>query len=408
MIKPFLILTLLSLLCVSCQSYPFLKEKAKSSSIHSSTFRSQLEEVGKSKFTENNDIQSFPHGDAYFTQLLQDIKAAKKSVYLETFIIREGPLVTYLIDTLINKSKQGLEIKLTFDAIGSQHLGKENIEKLKEANIPVHWHNLWWKNPLVVNRRDHRKIIVIDQKIAYTGGAGIFDIWAGKSNHPQSWKDSYYKVKGPVVNDLYLAFLDNWKKTKVKDTSLVASQLSPQPNSGDLSVQSIISDNGKYSGTVEDAYLLAIKSAKKEITCSMAYVCLPKRITKAIEAALERGVRITILTASIHTDTAITRSCAHNLWRKLLKKGVNVYEYQPTMLHSKIVVVDRYLTMIGASNLDYRSLRINEENNLHILNSKFAESTLKDIAVDLKKSKKLTLDTLDPYHFGAYIFKSQL
>lgn len=408
MIKHFFICALLSLLCVSCQSYPFLKAKAPSSSVHSATFRAQLEEVGKFNFTENNDIQSFPHGDSYFTQLLEDVRSAKKSVYIETFIIREGPLTTYLIDTLIKKSKEGVEVKLTFDGIGSQHLGKENINKLKEANIPVQWHNLWWKNPLVVNRRDHRKIIVIDQKIAYTGGAGIFDIWAGKANHPQSWKDSYYKVKGPVVNDLYLAFLDNWKKTKVKDAKLVSSQLTPQPNSGKLSVQSIISDNGKYSKTVEDAYLLAIKSAKKEITCSMAYVCLPKRIIKAIEAALDRGVKITILTASIHTDTAVTRSCAHNLWYKLLKKGVDVYEYQPTMLHSKIVVVDRYLTMVGASNLDYRSFRINEENNLHILNSEFAEATLKDIAVDLKKSKKLTLDTLDPFNLRAYIFKSQL
>lgn len=408
MLKHLFILTILSLLSLSCQHYAFLEEQAPSSDVRSSTFRAQLEEVGKANFKENNAIHSFPHGDAYFTQLLQDIRTAKKSIYLETFIIREGPLATYLIDTLVKKSQEGLEVKLTFDAIGSQNLGKDLIKKLKAANIPVQWHNLWWKNPLVTNQRDHRKIIVIDQKIAYTGGAGIFDIWAGTSDHPQSWKDTYFKVKGPVVNDLYLAFLDNWKKASASELQLLTARLPKQPNIGNLAVQSIISDNGKYSGTVEDAYLLAIKSAKKEITCSMAYVCPPRRIVKAIEAALKRGVKVTVLTASIHTDTAITRSCAHNLWYKLLKKGVDVYEYQPTMLHSKIMVVDRHLTMIGASNLDYRSLRINEENNLHVLDSAFAESTLKDIANDLKKSKQLTVKTLDPFHLGAYIFRSQL
>lgn len=389
----------------SCGHVPCVE--VSSDRLDTTEFRDEIENISETEIVAGNKIKWIPSGDAYFSNLLGDLYAAKKSINLETFIIREGTVATYIVNALAAKAREGVEVNVIFDSVGSRFLDKPSIEKLRFAGVDVKWYRPWWKNLFAANNRDHRKIIVIDGMLAYTGGAGIADVWAGKADKPYSWYDSCFKVTGPVVAQLQNGFLDNWSELSKK--TLTGEGYFPSLKAtGTASMQSILCDSAKHSGKIEDAYLLAINSAKEEIVFSMAYVCPPTSIKNALECALERNVKVTILTANEYTDSDITRRCGHNLWRKLIKKGIKVYEYQPTMLHSKVMVVDEVFTVIGAANLDYRSLRINDENNLHVFDSNFASQQLQIFARDLKHSKELTLRSLQPYSLKAFFSQSQL
>ena len=400
-----LIATLVSVVISSCAQ---LKEVERNPPpVHTIAFKRQMELVGKTKTRDGNSCQFLKNGSAFFPSMLADIRSAKESVTFETFIIREGRIANYFVNALSERSRQGVKVHMILDAIGSRFLDQNAIEKLESSGVELYWYKSVYRNPLVANNRDHRKSLIIDGKIAHVGGAGVATAWDGNGNSFWNWRDNQYRVTGPAVADLQRVFCLNWKE--LTGTDLSGSRYFPQlRSSGDKTIQVLASGNESNDHAIGRAYLLAVNAARKDITIGNAYVCPPERFLLAIERALKRGVRVRVLGPGKIMDSKMLQRCAHNVWKRLIPKGLEVYEYSPAMYHTKLMIVDHHLVIAGASNLDYRSFFINDENNIHIFDTQFAKKQMRSFEDDLKKSKLLTLDSLSSYSWRAWMVQSQL
>ena len=262
---------------------------------------------------------------------------------------------------------------------------------MQDAGVEVErYHPIRWYQLDRVNRRTHRKILVVDGRLGFTGGVGIGDEWTGDAQDPQHWRDAHYRVEGPAVAQLQASFMDNWLKTQAK--VLHGEEYFPalEP-AGDMKGQMFRSSPREGSASVRLMYLLAIAAAREEILIGNAYFVPDDLARDELVAAARRGVRIRIVVPGRHNDADLVRRASRGRWGELLAAGAEIYEYQPTMYHCKIFVVDRLLVSVGSTNLDNRSFRLNDEANLNVLDRAFAESQAQVVTDDAAKGRQMTL-----------------
>jgi cardiolipin synthase len=339
-----------------------------------------------------NRATELVNGDAIFPAMLEAIRGAKQSILFETFIYWSGEIGNEIADALSERAKAGVRVHVLMDWVGSSRMDSADIERMKSAGVEVEkYHPLRWYNLARMNDRTHRKLLIVDGRIGFTGGVGIAQSWVGHAQDPEHWRDTHFRIEGPVVAQMQSVMLDNWVKTtgRVLHGPEYFPPLEPM---GELRAQMFSSSPSGGSESMQMMYLLAITAARKTIDLSSAYF-VPDGITRrALAKAVQRGVRVRVIVPGRHIDTRIVRRASRALWGELLEAGVEIHEYQPTMYHCKVMIVDGFMTSVGSTNFDVRSFRLNDEANLNIYEAGFAQRQTRVFEDDLAKSRRMTLE----------------
>jgi len=336
-----------------------------------------------------NDVKILLNGDETFPAMLGAIKAAQKSVTFETFIFRDE-IGAKFCDALTETAARGVRVHILLDWVGSRPMDKSLLEPATEAGAQVRiYHELSWYHWRRLNNRTHRKLLVVDGTKGFTGGLGIGHEWEGHAQDPAHWRDTHYEVTGPVVAQMQSVFIDNW----IKATGEVlhgADYFPKLTHTGSMDAQMFSSSPEGGSSSMHLMVLLAIAAAAESIVIENSYFVPDQVSIKALIAARRRGVRVRILVPSRHTDAKAGRWASQALYAELLKANIEIAEYEPTMIHCKIMVVDGQWTSVGSCNFDDRSFRLNDEANLNIFDEGFARRQLEHVERDFAQSRKIT------------------
>ncbi|AMV42528.1 MULTISPECIES: cardiolipin synthase [Paraburkholderia] len=342
--------------------------------------------------TSGNRFEVLVNGDEIFPSMLEGIASAQKTITFETFIYWSGAIGEQIARALSEKARAGVAVHVLLDWVGSQKMDRHYLQMLKDAGAEViQYHKPHWTGLGRMNDRTHRKLLVIDGRIGFTGGVGIAQEWTGHAQDDMHWRDSHFRVTGPVVGHMQAVFMDNW--IKATGNVLHGPDYFPEADeAGDGLAHMFSSSPSGGSDDMQLMYLMAITAATHSIHLASAYF-VPDRLTiNAIVEAAKRGVDVRILTPGRHIDTHTVREASRACWGPLLEAGVQMFEYQPTMFHVKLLVVDEYLVSVGSTNFDSRSFKLNDEANLNIYDTAFARRQTQIFADDLANSRRVTLD----------------
>ncbi len=357
-------------------------------------------------FVAGNRITTLVNGDQIFPAMLGAIRAAKHSINFETYIFSDGEIGRQFIEALAERARAGVKVSAIFDALGTHKMGRENLIRLREAGVEaVKYHSIFWLNPRRYNQRTHRKLLVIDGELAFIGGVGIADEWTGNADSPKHWRDNHYQVTGPVVAQLQAVFAAHWLKTGGKPLH-GADYFPPLASTGSTLAQAIRSSPGNEN--LDLMYLLAISSAQKTLRIENPYF-LPDDLTrKELVSAARRGVKVEIIVPGKFIDENIVRAASKRHWLELFAAGIKIYEYQPTMVHVKLLVVDDAFVSVGSGNFDNRSIQLNDEANLDVLDPVFAAQQTRLFEQDKKLSHEMTRNETGGFHPLHGVVDSQL
>ena len=355
-------------------------------------FRRSLGVLLGPSLTEGNKVQFLLNGDQIFPSMLEAIRGAKESITFETYIYWSETIGREFTEALMERARAGVKVHLMLDFIGSLKMDDKSLAELKAAGVQVQRYHkpVWWKLTRL-NNRTHRKVLVVDGKIGFTGGVGIADKWRGNGQDENHWRDSHFRVEGPVVGQIQAVFTDNW--TKATGVVLDGPHYFPQlgATDGHLSAQMFSSSPTGGSESMHLMYLMAITAATKTIDLSNAYFVPDELTIKALVAAAARGVKIRIITPGKFIDSDVVRAASRESWGDLLKAGIAIAEYQPTMFHVKAMVVDSLLVSVGSTNFDNRSFSLNDEANLNVMDADFAHAQEGVFENDWARAKPVTL-----------------
>ncbi len=337
-----------------------------------------------------NEVQVLVNGDRIFAAMLAAIGQAERTITFETYIYWSESIGQKFADALIERAKAGVKVHVLLDWVGSAKMEQRYLDDMKTAGIVVErYHEPHWSHLPRLNNRTHRKVLVLDGSIGFTGGVGIADQWLGDARDATQWRDTHFRVEGPVVAQMQAVFMDNWIKAKGKvlhdDLYFPALQAR-----GDMSAQMFSSSPSGGSESMQLMYLMAITAAQHSIDLANSYFVPDALTTAALVAAAKRGVKVRIVTPGEHIDTEIVRKASRAGWGDLLQAGVQMAEFAPTMFHVKAMVVDGLFVSVGSTNFDNRSFRLNDEANLNVLHAAFAKEQIAIFDADWQRSRPIT------------------
>jgi cardiolipin synthase len=361
------------------------------SGVASKQFQLTMENMMGPSYTSGNRIVAYQNGDEIFPPMLEAIRAAKKTINFESYVYVGGKIGDEFVAALSECARRGVHVKVLIDWVGSQRVD-EQIETMHAAGVDVKkFHPLGWFTITRMNNRTHRKLLIVDGRIGFTGGVGISDDWTGKGDSPHHWRDTHYRVIGPAVGQMQAAFTDNWLATSPE--VLHGDDYFPELKPDGPSVAQVFkSSRREGAASALLMYLIAIAAAKDEILIANAYF-IPSKITlRSLLEARKRGVRVRVIVPASVEGNEVTDMASKATWGELLEAGVEIYEFQPTMYHCKFLIVDRQWMSVGSTNFDDRSFRLNDEANLNILDPEFAKSQVAVFEADLASSKRVSLE----------------
>lgn len=338
-----------------------------------------------------NNFQALRNGDEIFPPMLAAIKTAKRSISFESYIYWSGDIGNQFAAALAERARAGITVNVLLDWVGSQKIDDSILAEMRSAGVNIErYHPISWYTLGKLNNRTHRKLLIVDGQIGFTGGVGIAPEWTGHAQDPNHWRDMHFLITGPVVGQMQAIFLDNWIKVRgeVPHGDAWFPLIAPV---GDGRAQMFSSSPTGGSESMELMYLLSITAASKTIDLSAAYFVPDKLSTDAIVAALHRGVRVRIIVPGDHIDSETSRFASRARWGPILAAGGTIAEYQPTMYHCKMMIVDGLLVSVGSTNFDNRSFHLNDEATLNILDARFAAEQTQTFEADLAKAKKVSL-----------------
>jgi cardiolipin synthase len=362
-------------------------------SVSDPAFRRSLDNFG-TPMIGGNTATLLINGDEIFPAMLRDIREAQRSVNLETYIFQPDEAGRLFADAMIAAARRGVPVRLLVDAWGSklQSIGDE----LKAAGVVVkRYRPLRLFSIYKVGKRTHRKILVVDGKIGYTGGLGIDERWLGDARNPKEWRDTQVRVTGPVVDQLQAIFAEDW--TYTTGEILAGDRFYPKHGTGGggIEAQAIKVSRGDASSLSKMLYYTAIQSAARTIDIQNAYFLPDKQVREALVKAVGRGVRVRVMVPGRHIDIPLVRSASWQHYGELLRGGVKIYEYLPTMLHNKTMVVDGVFATIGSINFDARSLNANAEESLAFYDRAFAAKVQQMFDRDERRCEQITYEDWD-------------
>jgi cardiolipin synthase len=337
-----------------------------------------------------NHVVDLQNGEEIFPAMLGAIRGAQRTITFETYIYWSGQIGEAFADALAERARAGVVVHVPIDWAGSVKMEEALLERMEEAGVEVErYRPLRWYHLHRLNNRTHRKLLVVDGKVGFTGGVGIADLWLGDAEDPDHWREAHFLIEGPAVAQLQMAFNDNW----IKMTGVVLNgeeYFPPQELAGAMDAHLFIASPAGGSESMHLMYLMAIAAAERSIDLAASYFVPDDLLIQALVAARERGVRVRILLPGEHIDSQMVRIASKAEWGPLLQAGVEIAEYEPTMLHVKLLVVDREMVSVGSTNFDIRSLRLNDEASLNVYDRSFGERMTAVFAADLARARPYT------------------
>ena len=362
----------------------------KQYSIHDLQFGRSVSALLGPAFIGGNEIKVLINGDKIFPEMLKAIRGARQTITFETFIYWGDSIGEEFANALIERVQTGVKVHVLLDWLGSIKMEQKQLDKMQAVGVEIErYHKPHWSHLARLNNRTHRKLLIIDGKVGFTGGVGIADQWRGDAKNPNEWRDTHFLVHGPVVGQMQAVFMDNWIKSK--GSVLHDERYFPElKKAGNMSAQMFSSSPSGGGDSMVLMYLMAITAAQDSINLSSAYFVPDELLTQALTTAAKRGVKIRIITPGEHIDTDLVRRASRAGWGDMLQANVQIAEYAPTMYHCKVLIVDNYMVSVGSTNFDNRSFRLNDEANLNILDKNFAAEQTQIFESDWSNSHPIT------------------
>jgi cardiolipin synthase len=359
--------------------------------VGSGDFLAACEALTAAPISHGDDLDLLINGDAIFPVFLATIRDAKRSVNLETYVYWRGDIAHDVARCLCEKAREGVEVNVLLDAVGTLKMDGSLLEDMEEAG--VHVARFRPPRPYAVrrlNNRTHRKLLVADGRVGLIGGVGIAEEWTGDAQDPDHWRDTHARVTGPVVRGLQGAFAEHW--LEATGQVLVGPDYLPdvEPGEGGGPMQLVRSSAGVGDTNVEALYFLALACARETIDLTAAYFAPRPAFVDALCDAASRGVRVRVLVPGEHIDKEFVRIAGRAVYAELMDCGVEVYEYGPTMLHAKTLVIDGAWATVGSVNFDNRSFQLHDEATLCVQSSTVAGQLTEQFERDLEVSERIT------------------
>jgi cardiolipin synthase A/B len=341
-------------------------------------------------FLDGSRIRVLLNGDEIFPPMLAAIRNAKVSINFETYIYWSGDIGRAFAEALAERASDGVKVHVLLDWVGSAKMDESLITTLSSAGVKVQkFHPPHWSHLGRMNNRTHRKLLIVDGRVGFTGGVGVATQWTGHAQDPEHWRDTHFQVEGPVVAQMQAVFIDNWIKV-TGDVLHGADYFPALTAAGHSQAQMFSSSPSGGSESMQLMYLLAITAASRSIDLSAAYFVPDELTRQALLRAIRRGVRLRIVVPGKHIDSDTVRSASRATWGPLLAAGAVIAEYRPTMYHCKLLIVDGLLVSVGSTNFDNRSFRLNDEATLNIVDPNFAAEQTAIFETDLGRSHRVS------------------
>lgn len=361
-------------------------------------FLRAAEALTQAPITRGNRAELLVNGDRIFPAFLETIAGARQTVNLLTYVYWTGEIADRVADAVCERATAGVRCRVLLDAVGAMKMDSGIIERMEGCGVVVR--RFRPPRPYALrrlNNRTHRKVLVVDGRVGLTGGVGIAQEWTGDAQDPDHWRDTHVRVRGPVVRGLQGAFAENWLEA-TGEVIAGDDDLPPLGAVGDgdaddpgAAMQVIRSSAGVGDTNVETLYYLAIAAARRSIDLTSAYFAPRPAFLRALADAARRGVDVRVLVPGPHIDKDVVRHAGRATYGELLRGGVAVHEYQPTMLHAKAMVVDGVWSSIGSANFDNRSFQLNDEAVLCVRDAGFAGLLTEAFERDLRVSRRIHL-----------------
>jgi len=332
------------------------------------------------------------NGDAAFPAMLGAIHEARHRVAFEGYIYSStSDIARQFTDAFVAAAGRGVDVRLVFDSLGAK-VSSDDIERMTKAGCHIGWYNKVRSRAIEeVNYRTHRKALIVDGEVAFVGGIGIDDQWARDTDKEQRWRDTHVKVAGPAATDIEAAFNENWIETGgVVEPDVVPHDPNPR---GPASSIVIWSSPEGGTNALKLAYLLSLAAARQSIDIQSPYLITDASTEWSLTDARRRGVRVRMLVEGDVTDAKPVKFASRAQYGQLMQQGIEIYEYQPAMMHTKAVIVDGTLSIVGSANFDNRSFELNDELNVVVFDRTVAERLRGDFERDLGKSRRLDLQS---------------
>ncbi|HVE74729.1 MAG TPA: phospholipase D-like domain-containing protein [Mycobacteriales bacterium] len=340
--------------------------------------------------TEGNEITILRNGDEIFPAMLEAIRGAERTVDFLTFVYWRGDIATDFAEALSERAEKGIRVRVLLDAFGTLKMDRGLIQRMESSGVQVHW----FRKPLVatpvqLQHRTHRKVLVVDDSIAFTGGVGIAEQWCGDARDETEWRDSHFRVEGPAVDGIGAAFAQNWAETgrplcEPGDTF---------PDHGKPGKSTVIVARGSATigwNDMSTVFRLAIENAKHQLRLTTAYFMPDEFFEQLLIEAAERGVEVDVLVPGVHADKVLCRLAGESTFERLTSGGVRIWRYEPSMLHAKITTVDGELAVVGSANVNRRSLRHDEEIVMVVFDPTVAATLDEHFEHDLSRAERVS------------------
>ncbi|MGQ4356769.1 phospholipase D-like domain-containing protein [Streptomyces drozdowiczii] len=351
--------------------------------------RRRLERLIGIAATEGNELIPLRNGDAIFAAMLDAIRGAEHTVDMMTFVYWRGDIAEEFAATLAERARAGVRVRLLLDGFGSRLIEKDQLRAMEDAGVHVAWFRKpLYLSPLKQNHRCHRKVLVVDEETAFTGGVGIAEEWCGDARDETEWRDTHVQVRGPAVDGLAAAFAQNWAEChdELFDDRDRFGNIPPQ---GDAVVQVVRGSASVGWQDMQTLLRVVLESAEERIRIATAYFAPDAFFIELLCAAARRGVEVEILLPGPHTDKRVCQLAGQLYYEQLTECGVKIFHYQPTMMHAKVVTVDRVAALTGSTNINRRSLDHDEEVMLAVMDRAFTETLDGHFEQDLAVSERI-------------------
>ena len=357
-------------------------------------YRRVLENTLGIPFTHNNSVEVLVNGDEIFPAMLKAIDNAERQIDFLTFVYWTGQAAENFAESLAQKARDGVKVRVILDCYGAAFMAEGLAEKMEDAGVDIKWFrplSQWkvWKS----DNRTHRKVLICDGRIGFTGGVGIAEEWEGDARDPSEWRETHFKITGKAVSGLQAAFMENWVESDgylPLDPNWERSDREPLVEGADVMIQSIRTTASVRWSDIVMLYQTLIKIAQDSIYLTTAYFNPNRQMIQLLTEAVERGVEVNIMMPGKYNDQRLAKMAGDETFEELLDGNIKLWYYQKTMFHSKTLIIDNIVSCIGSANFNHRSMLKDDEINLVCINEKLSETLISNFKDDLEVCEAVT------------------
>ena len=365
---------------------------SRRTSIHAHDFLYTIQSTCQAALHHDNRVEILTNGAEFYPAMLAAIRGATRSINMECYIMKPGRVANRFVDALSERARKGVNVTIVVDAIGSLSLWGRPVRRLRKAGCRIEsYQRFRWHRLARINNRTHRELLVIDGRLAFAGGAGIADWWMYPQGRRPPWRDTTARIEGPVVGAIQGVAAENWLECCGEILTGPEYFPDPKPAGGTTAfvVKSSPSDRATASRV---AFQLLMEAADEEVRICTPYFLPDRALRRALMEIARRGVKVSVILPGRHTDQRWVRLASRRMWGSMLEAGVRIYEYAETMIHAKVLIVDREWAVLGTTNIDNRSFEHNDEVNVALRDPAVADRLLQDYARDRQNSEEITFE----------------